>query len=75
MAIENLREPVGINRIHSILLADTDYQEFEQKGDLFDKKELLTEVGNFLALSGEFDIEQKLHLTLQSVSLFSDQEQ
>lgn len=28
-----------------------------------------------MALSGEFDIEQKLHLTLQSVSLFSDQEQ
>nr|YP_010463498.1 hypothetical chloroplast RF1 [Galium spurium]UUL70410.1 hypothetical chloroplast RF1 [Galium spurium] len=69
---ENLIKTVGINRIHSIL---TDYQEFEQKGGLFDKKKLSTEIYKFLPLAGEFDIEQKSNLTLKSLSLFSDQEQ
>nr|YP_010026707.1 Ycf1 [Foonchewia coriacea]QOQ85955.1 Ycf1 [Foonchewia coriacea] len=71
-SIENLIKTVGINRIHSIL---TDYQEFEQKGGLFDKKKLSTEIYKFLPLAGEFDIEQKSNLTLKSLSLFSDQEQ
>nr|YP_010288304.1 hypothetical chloroplast RF1 [Rubia yunnanensis]UKU08906.1 hypothetical chloroplast RF1 [Rubia yunnanensis]UNP54785.1 Ycf1 protein [Rubia yunnanensis] len=71
-SIENLIKTVGINRIHSIL---TDYQEFQQKGGLFDKKELSTEIYKFLPLAGEFDIEQKSNLTLKSLSLFSDQEQ
>nr|UDY69604.1 hypothetical protein RF1 [Kelloggia chinensis] len=71
-SIENLIKTVGINRIHSIL---TDYQEFEQKGGLFDKKKLSTEIYKFVPLAGEFDIEQKSNLTLKSLSLFSDQEQ
>nr|YP_009872495.1 Ycf1 [Paederia scandens]QKT21734.1 Ycf1 [Paederia scandens] len=71
-SIENLIKTVGINRIHSIL---TDYQQFEQKGGLFDKKKLSTEIYKFLPLAGEFDIEQKSNLTLKSLSLFSDQEQ
>nr|WJK71602.1 hypothetical chloroplast RF1 [Uncaria rhynchophylla] len=71
-SIENLRETLGINRIHSILLPDTDYQEFEQKMDL---KQLLTEIRNFFPLAGEFNIEQKSNLNLKSLSLFSDQEQ
>nr|YP_010982095.1 Ycf1 protein [Serissa japonica]UZM09083.1 Ycf1 protein [Serissa japonica] len=71
-SIENLIKTVGINRIHSIL---TDYQEFEQKGGLFDKKKLSTEIYKFLPLAGEFDIEQKSNFTLKSLSLFSDQEQ
>nr|WIL99614.1 Ycf1 [Damnacanthus giganteus] len=73
-SIENLIKTVGINRIHSIL---TDYQEFEQKGDLFDKKKLSTEIYNFcpLPLAGEFDTKQKSNLTLKSLSLFSDQDQ
>nr|YP_010598375.1 Ycf1 [Psychotria serpens]UIG86875.1 Ycf1 [Psychotria serpens] len=68
-SIENLLKTIGINRIHSIL---TDYQKFEQNGDLFDKKKLSTEIYN---LAGEFNIKQKSNLTLKSLSLFSDQEQ
>jgi len=82
-AIDNLRDiigikdTIGINRIHSIFLPDIniDYQEFEQKANLFDKKQLLTEIGTFLPLVGEFDIEQKSNLNLKGFSLFSDQEQ
>nr|YP_010175926.1 Ycf1 [Scleromitrion brachypodum]QSM35020.1 Ycf1 [Scleromitrion brachypodum] len=56
-SIENLIKTVGINRIHSIL---TDYQEFEQKGGLFDKKKLSTEIYKFFTLDGDGESEKEL---------------
>nr|UBA14381.1 Ycf1 protein [Hedyotis sp. YDX-2021] len=53
-SIENLIKTVGLNRIHGIL---TDCQEFEQKGGLFDKKKLSTEIYKFLPLDGESEKE------------------
>nr|WOK02923.1 hypothetical protein RF1 [Cornus kousa] len=36
--IENFIEKIWINKIHGILFTDTDYREFEQKINTFDKK-------------------------------------
>nr|WRO44682.1 Ycf1 protein [Hedyotis uncinella] len=44
--IENFLDRFGINRIHGILLTDTDYQEFKQKRNRFEKKSLSTEIVN-----------------------------
>ncbi|GFP90738.1 protein tic 214 [Phtheirospermum japonicum] len=38
--IKNFIQKLGINRIHGILLSDTDYQEFKPKINRFDKKTL-----------------------------------
>nr|YP_010492236.1 hypothetical chloroplast RF19 [Carum buriaticum]UWM94547.1 hypothetical chloroplast RF19 [Carum buriaticum] len=38
ISLENFIEIMEINKIHSLLLPNTDYQEVEQKIDLFDKK-------------------------------------
>nr|QQV72682.1 Ycf1 [Angelica dahurica] len=38
ISLENFIETMEINKIHSLLLPDTDYQEVEQKIDRFDKK-------------------------------------
>nr|YP_010233246.1 214 kDa protein [Centranthera grandiflora]QSX28448.1 214 kDa protein [Centranthera grandiflora] len=46
--IENSIEKFGINRIHGILLSDTDCQKFEQKKKKLDKKLLSTEIVEFL---------------------------
>nr|YP_009652077.1 Ycf1 [Cornus officinalis]QCZ35989.1 Ycf1 [Cornus officinalis]QEJ83479.1 Ycf1 [Cornus officinalis] len=42
-SIKNFRETFWINKIHGILFTDTDYREFEQKIDIFDKKPLSTD--------------------------------
>nr|USZ79674.1 hypothetical chloroplast RF19 [Nyctocalos pinnatum]USZ79685.1 hypothetical chloroplast RF19 [Nyctocalos pinnatum] len=42
--LKNFIEKFGINRIHGLLLPDTDYHEFEQKINRFDKKPLSTEI-------------------------------
>nr|UEE93721.1 hypothetical chloroplast RF19 [Catalpa fargesii f. duclouxii]UEE93976.1 hypothetical chloroplast RF19 [Catalpa fargesii]UEE94146.1 hypothetical chloroplast RF19 [Catalpa bungei]UEE93806.1 hypothetical chloroplast RF19 [Catalpa fargesii f. duclouxii]UEE93891.1 hypothetical chloroplast RF19 [Catalpa fargesii f. duclouxii] len=42
--LKNFIEKFGINRIHGLLLPDTDYHEFEQKMNRFDKKPLSTEI-------------------------------
>nr|YP_010396620.1 Ycf1 [Cornus wilsoniana]UQJ75646.1 Ycf1 [Cornus wilsoniana] len=42
-SIENFIEKIWINKIHGILFTDTDYREFEQKIDTFDKKPLSTD--------------------------------
>nr|QIQ27654.1 hypothetical chloroplast RF19 [Diodia virginiana] len=55
-SIENLIKTVGINRIHSIL---TDYQEFEQKGGLFDKKKFSTEIYKLLTLDVDDESEKE----------------
>nr|YP_010046256.1 hypothetical chloroplast RF1 [Dolichandrone spathacea]YP_010046268.1 hypothetical chloroplast RF1 [Dolichandrone spathacea]QQK38291.1 hypothetical chloroplast RF1 [Dolichandrone spathacea]QQK38295.1 hypothetical chloroplast RF1 [Dolichandrone spathacea] len=42
--LKNFIEKLGINRIHGLLLPDTDYHEFEQKINRFDKKPLSKEI-------------------------------
>nr|YP_009862920.1 hypothetical protein RF1 [Spathodea campanulata]YP_009862932.1 hypothetical protein RF1 [Spathodea campanulata]QKD76296.1 hypothetical protein RF1 [Spathodea campanulata]QKD76308.1 hypothetical protein RF1 [Spathodea campanulata] len=42
--LKNFIEKFGINRIHGLLLPDTDYHKFEQKINRFDKKPLSTEI-------------------------------
>lgn len=74
-SLENLKERVRLNRIHTIFLPNTDYQEFEQKVDTIDKKPLSTEIDEFLTLINEFGKEPKSSLNLKDLSLFSDQEQ
>nr|YP_010997394.1 hypothetical protein RF1 [Darlingtonia californica]UZS76920.1 hypothetical protein RF1 [Darlingtonia californica] len=70
-SIENFIET---NRIHTIFLTDIDYQEFEQKIDLFDKKPLSTKISHFLTLISQFDRESKPNFNLKEPSLFSNQE-
>jgi len=74
-SLENLKERVRINRIHTIFLPNTDYQELEQKVDTVAKKPLSTEIDEFLTLINEFGNEPKSSLNLKDLSLFSDQEQ
>nr|YP_009699698.1 Ycf1 [Grubbia tomentosa]QEJ87551.1 Ycf1 [Grubbia tomentosa]QEJ87721.1 Ycf1 [Grubbia tomentosa] len=74
-SIENLIETIWINKIHGILFTDTDYQEFEQKIDTFDKKPLSTEIGHLLPSISEFARESKYSFNLKSLSLFSEQKQ
>nr|WRW11024.1 Ycf1 protein [Lathraea japonica] len=70
--IENFK--LGINRIHVILLWDTNWQEFEQKKNRVDKKAFSIEIVDFLTLlsklvqeSGSGDLNQNV------VSLFSEE--
>nr|WFD58600.1 hypothetical protein RF1 [Brandisia hancei]WFD58690.1 hypothetical protein RF1 [Brandisia hancei]WFD60667.1 hypothetical protein RF1 [Brandisia hancei x Brandisia discolor] len=71
--IENFIEKLGINRIHSILLSDTDCQEFEQKINRFDKKTLSTEIVDFLTFISRVVRESgSTNLNWKVLSLFSE---
>nr|YP_004222704.1 hypothetical chloroplast RF19 [Anthriscus cerefolium]ADD13696.1 hypothetical chloroplast RF19 [Anthriscus cerefolium] len=72
ISLENFIETMEINKIHSLLLPDTDYQEFEQKIDLFDKKTFSTENRHLFTLISKFDRESGSRKVL---SLFSEKEQ
>nr|YP_010465538.1 Ycf1 protein [Phlomis fruticosa]UUL98758.1 Ycf1 protein [Phlomis fruticosa]UZC54152.1 hypothetical chloroplast RF1 [Phlomis fruticosa] len=73
--IENFLDQFGINRIHGILLPDTDYQEFDQKINRFEKKSLSTEIVNFLTLISKFVKESgSTNLNPSSLYLFSERE-
>nr|ADD30917.1 putative RF1 protein [Gunnera manicata] len=65
-SIKNDIEIASINKIYSILL--TDYQEFEQKIDTFDKQSLSKKIGHFLALISKFTKESTSSLNLQGRS-------
>nr|YP_010698626.1 hypothetical protein RF1 [Corylopsis multiflora]WCH58701.1 hypothetical protein RF1 [Corylopsis multiflora] len=71
-SIGNSIENVWINKIHSILLV-TNYPEFEQKIDTFDRKSLSTEIGHFLNLIGEFSEESTSNFNLKGLFLFPEQ--
>nr|YP_010688948.1 hypothetical chloroplast RF1 [Corylopsis platypetala]WBR73791.1 hypothetical chloroplast RF1 [Corylopsis platypetala] len=71
-SIGNFIENVWINKIHSILLV-TNYPEFEQKMDTFDRKSLSTEIGHFLNLIGEFSGESTSNFNLKGLFLFPEQ--
>uniref|UniRef100_A0AB38ZIB8 Protein TIC 214 n=1 Tax=Scrophularia alaschanica TaxID=3138699 RepID=A0AB38ZIB8_9LAMI len=69
---ENLIEKFGINRIHGILLPNTDYQKIEQKIKRFHKKPLLTEIIHFLTFISKFLREESgSNLSWKGLSLFS----
>nr|WNH41108.1 hypothetical protein RF1 [Tongoloa gracilis] len=75
ISLENFIETMEINKIHSILLPDTDYQEFEQKIDRFDKKTFSTENRHLFTLISKFDRESGSSLNWKGLSLFSEKEQ
>nr|WRK83819.1 hypothetical chloroplast RF1 [Olea yuennanensis] len=74
-SIDNFIEKVGINRIHGIVLPDTDYQKIEQKIDRFDKKPLSTEIVDFLTFINELGKESGSIFNSRGLSLFSDEEE
>nr|APB96635.1 Ycf1 [Caucalis platycarpos] len=75
ISLENFIETLEINKIHSLLLPDTDYQEFEQKIDRFDKKIFSTENRHLFTLISKFDRESGSSLNWKGLSLFSEKEQ
>nr|YP_010973496.1 hypothetical chloroplast RF1 [Ilex jingxiensis]WNR55212.1 hypothetical chloroplast RF1 [Ilex jingxiensis] len=74
-SIENLIETIGINKIHGILLPNTDCREFEQKIDPFDKKPFSAEISHFSSLITKFARESRSSFNLKRFSFFSKQEQ
>nr|YP_010415400.1 hypothetical chloroplast RF19 [Elsholtzia byeonsanensis]URY63350.1 hypothetical chloroplast RF19 [Elsholtzia byeonsanensis] len=71
--IGNFIDKFEINRIHGILLPDTDYQEFEQKKNKFEKKTLSTESVNVFILMNQFVKESgSSNLNPKSPSFFSE---
>nr|YP_010875024.1 hypothetical protein RF1 [Lindernia ruellioides]WGV43146.1 hypothetical protein RF1 [Lindernia ruellioides] len=58
-----LIDKLEINRIHGILIPNTDFHEFEQKINRFDRKSLSTEIIDFLSLISQFirELESNLH--------------
>nr|YP_010254756.1 hypothetical protein RF1 [Bupleurum fruticosum]QUA00953.1 hypothetical protein RF1 [Bupleurum fruticosum] len=75
ISLENFIETMEINKIHSILLPDTDYQEFEQKIGRFDKKTFSAENRHFFTLISKLDRESGSSLNWKGLSLFSEKEQ
>nr|AVE14504.1 Ycf1 [Angelica tsinlingensis] len=75
ISLENFIETMEINKIHSLLLPDTDYQEVEQKIDRFDKKTFSTENRHLFTLISKFDRESGSSLNCKGLSLFSEKEQ
>nr|QJQ79929.1 hypothetical chloroplast RF19 [Glycyrrhizopsis flavescens] len=65
-----------INKIHGILLyTNSNYPEFEQKIDPFDRKSLLTEIGFFLNLISKFSEKSVSSLNFDGLDLFQEHEQ
>ncbi|KAL6496624.1 Ycf1p [Orobanche hederae] len=71
--IENLIGNFGINRIHGILLPYTDCQEFEHKKKNFYKKQLSTEIVDFLTFISKVVLELgSTNLNWKVLSFFSE---
>nr|YP_010353150.1 hypothetical chloroplast RF19 [Wisteriopsis reticulata]QJQ79715.1 hypothetical chloroplast RF19 [Wisteriopsis reticulata]UFR83035.1 Ycf1 protein [Wisteriopsis reticulata]UOF70695.1 hypothetical chloroplast RF19 [Wisteriopsis reticulata] len=65
-----------INKIHGILLSiNSNYPEFEQKIDPFDRKSLLTEIGFFFNLISQFSEKSVSSLNFDGLYLFPEHEQ
>nr|QWQ52326.1 hypothetical protein RF1 [Oenanthe linearis] len=75
ISLENFIETMEINKIHSLLLPDTDYQKFEHKIDQFDKKTFSTENRHLFTLISKFDRELGSSLNWKGLSFFSEKEQ
>nr|CUR05118.1 ycf1 [Acacia obtecta]CUR05138.1 ycf1 [Acacia obtecta] len=64
-----------INKIHAILLnINTDYPDFEQKIDRFDKKSLSNEIRFFFNLISQFSGKSVSNLNLKGLYLFREHE-
>nr|YP_009708530.1 hypothetical chloroplast RF19 [Ormosia semicastrata]QEV86139.1 hypothetical chloroplast RF19 [Ormosia semicastrata] len=71
---------IWINKIHGILLnikniINSNYPEFEQKMDTFDKKSLLTEIRFFLNLISQFSGKSVSSLNFEAFYLFREHKQ
>nr|QVX29474.1 hypothetical chloroplast RF1 [Leptolobium dasycarpum] len=67
---------IWINKIHGILLnINSNYPEFEQKIDLFDRKSLLTEISFFLNLINRFSGKSVSSLNFEALYLFREHKQ
>nr|YP_009657396.1 hypothetical chloroplast RF1 [Medicago monspeliaca]QCO74373.1 hypothetical chloroplast RF1 [Medicago monspeliaca] len=65
-----------INKIHGLLLSiNSNYPEFEQKIDQFDRKLLLTEIGFFFNLISKFSEKSVSSLNFDRLYLFPEHEQ
>nr|UZC31821.1 hypothetical protein RF1 [Medicago italica] len=65
-----------INKIHGLLLSiDSNYPEFEQKIDQFDRKFLLTEIGFFFNLMSKFSEKSVSSFNFDGLYLFPEHEQ
>nr|UKQ58350.1 hypothetical chloroplast RF19 [Silene viscidula] len=79
--VQNWIDGIFINKIHSILRNDYNYNEFEQKKDTLKKKSISKEIRHFMPLmspfSGESTFNRKgIHLLLEEEQISSeDQEQ
>nr|YP_010036035.1 Ycf1 [Impatiens alpicola]QQQ89347.1 Ycf1 [Impatiens alpicola] len=75
--LKSLTENFCINKIHTILLIDTNYQyqDFEKKFDIVDKSSFSPKINYFFTLMSELDRELKLSLNLKKSSLFYQQKQ
>nr|YP_010935104.1 hypothetical protein RF1 [Craterostigma nummulariifolium]WKW53035.1 hypothetical protein RF1 [Craterostigma nummulariifolium] len=69
---EKFIDKLEINRIHGILIPDTDYHEFEQKRNRFDRKSFSTEIIDFLSLISRFIRELGSNPNWKDLSLFSE---
>nr|YP_010193853.1 hypothetical chloroplast RF19 [Mimusops coriacea]QZQ53415.1 hypothetical chloroplast RF19 [Mimusops coriacea] len=69
-SIATLIEP---NKIHAIFLTDTDYREFEQKIDIFDKKPLSIKMSYFFTLINELARDSKSNFRFKILYFFSEQ--
>nr|WHS15995.1 hypothetical protein RF1 [Ormosia semicastrata f. pallida] len=73
---------IWINKIHGILLniilninSNSNYPEFEQKMDTFDRKSLLTEIRFFLNLISKFSGKSVSNLNFEAFYLFREHKQ
>nr|YP_010512447.1 hypothetical protein Ycf1 [Holocalyx balansae]UXL83771.1 hypothetical protein Ycf1 [Holocalyx balansae] len=67
---------IWINKIHCILLnINSNYPEFEQKIDTFDRKSLLTEISFFLNLISKFSGKSVSSLNFEALYSFPEHEQ
>nr|QQQ88249.1 hypothetical protein RF1 [Pouteria caimito] len=61
------------NKIHAIFLTDTDYREFEQKIDIFDKKPSSIKMSYFFTLINELARDSKSNFHFKILYFFSEQ--
>nr|QBC70261.1 hypothetical protein RF1 [Talinum paniculatum]QBC70346.1 hypothetical protein RF1 [Talinum paniculatum] len=72
-AIKNRIDEIWINKIHSILCNDYNYNEFEQKIERVDNESLSAENGHFMSLMSKFAGESTSNL--KGISLLTEQRQ
>nr|YP_010687960.1 photosystem I assembly protein Ycf1 [Pterodon emarginatus]WBR37393.1 photosystem I assembly protein Ycf1 [Pterodon emarginatus] len=70
------KNDIWINKIHDILLnIKSDYTEFEQKIDTFDRKSLLTQISSFLNLISKFSGKSVSSLNFEILYLSTEHKQ